>query len=88
MTNYSIYRPSVALRLPVLQVLDGERVTLEERTRAELLSTEEIVKTTHNTHENRRLNMMFICCESRAVALLQLRFKSSLSLSGIILLIK
>ncbi|CAG10553.1 unnamed protein product [Tetraodon nigroviridis] len=41
-TNYSIYRPSVALRLPLLQMLDGERVTLEERTRAELLSIEEI----------------------------------------------
>lgn len=49
-TNYSIYRPSVALHLPLLKLLDGERITLEERTRAELLSTEEIVKkTTHNT---------------------------------------
>lgn len=55
-TNYSIYRPSVALHLPLLQLLDGERVTLEERTRAELLSTEEIVKTTHNNkHENRHV---------------------------------
>lgn len=43
-TNYSIYRPSVALHLPLLKLLDGERITLEERTRAELLSTEEIVK--------------------------------------------
>lgn len=54
-TNYSIYRPSVALRLPLLQMLDGERVTLEERTRAELLSIEEIVKTMHNMHKNRHV---------------------------------
>lgn len=51
MTNYSIYRPSVALHLPLLKLLDGERITLEERTRAELLSTEEIVKKKlHTTH--------------------------------------
>ncbi|XP_030628203.1 leucine-rich repeat-containing protein 9 [Chanos chanos] len=34
------YRPTMVLRLPTLQVLDGITVTLEERTRAELLSTE------------------------------------------------
>lgn len=61
-TNFSIYRPSVALRLPLLQVLDGERITLEERTRAELLSIEEIVKTPHNTHENR--HVWTRCCKS------------------------
>ncbi|XP_060780549.1 leucine-rich repeat-containing protein 9 [Neoarius graeffei] len=37
----SLHRPSVVLRLPQLQVLDGIMVTLEERTRAELLCTED-----------------------------------------------
>ncbi|MCJ8731078.1 hypothetical protein PDJAM_G00191760 [Pangasius djambal] len=37
----SLHRPSVVLRLPQLQVLDGITVTLEERTRAELLCTED-----------------------------------------------
>ncbi|CAL8295818.1 unnamed protein product [Arctogadus glacialis] len=32
----SLHRPTVLLRLPDLQVLDGEPVTVEERTRAEL----------------------------------------------------
>ncbi|XP_053476171.1 leucine-rich repeat-containing protein 9 isoform X2 [Ictalurus furcatus] len=37
----SLHRPSVVLRLPQLQVLDGITVTLEERTRAELLCAED-----------------------------------------------
>ncbi|XP_056914426.1 leucine-rich repeat-containing protein 9 isoform X2 [Takifugu flavidus] len=37
----SLYRPSVLLRLPLLKVLDGERVTLEDRARVELLNVEE-----------------------------------------------
>ncbi|XP_041810349.1 leucine-rich repeat-containing protein 9 [Chelmon rostratus] len=36
----SLHRPAVVLRLSRLQVLDGVMVTLEERTRAELLSTD------------------------------------------------
>ncbi|CAB1335268.1 unnamed protein product [Coregonus sp. 'balchen'] len=36
----SLHRPAVVLRLSRLQVLDGVMVTLEERTRAELLCTE------------------------------------------------
>ncbi|XP_029316164.1 leucine-rich repeat-containing protein 9 [Cottoperca gobio] len=36
----SLHRPAIALRLSQLQVLDGVMVTLEERTRAELLSAE------------------------------------------------
>ncbi|XP_042565653.1 leucine-rich repeat-containing protein 9 [Clupea harengus] len=36
----SLHRPAVVLRLSRLQVLDGLMVTLEERTRAELLSTD------------------------------------------------
>ncbi|XP_041928695.1 leucine-rich repeat-containing protein 9 [Alosa sapidissima] len=36
----SLHRPGVVLRLSRLQVLDGLMVTLEERTRAELLSTD------------------------------------------------
>uniref|UniRef100_UPI003AAD219B leucine-rich repeat-containing protein 9 n=1 Tax=Centroberyx gerrardi TaxID=166262 RepID=UPI003AAD219B len=36
----SLHRPTVVLRLSRLQVLDGVMVTLEERTRAELLCTE------------------------------------------------
>ncbi|XP_070836208.1 leucine-rich repeat-containing protein 9 isoform X2 [Chaetodon trifascialis] len=36
----SLHRPTVVLRLSRLQVLDGVMVTLEERTRAELLSTD------------------------------------------------
>lgn len=38
------------LRLPLLKVLDGERVTLEDRTRVELLNIEETVRTALNTH--------------------------------------
>ncbi|KAM9341102.1 leucine-rich repeat-containing protein 9 [Symphorus nematophorus] len=37
----SLHRPAVVLRLSHLQVLDGVMVTLEERTRAELLSTDQ-----------------------------------------------
>ncbi|KAM9842946.1 leucine-rich repeat-containing protein 9 [Aulostomus maculatus] len=36
----SLHRPTVVLHLPQLQVLDGVTVTLEERTRAELLSAD------------------------------------------------
>ncbi|KAF7710766.1 leucine-rich repeat-containing protein 9 isoform X1 [Silurus meridionalis] len=36
----SLHRPSVVLHLPQLQVLDGIKVTLEERTQAELMCTE------------------------------------------------
>ncbi|XP_019132652.2 leucine-rich repeat-containing protein 9 isoform X2 [Larimichthys crocea] len=36
----SLHRPAVVLRLSRLQVLDGVMVTLEERTRAELLSSD------------------------------------------------
>uniref|UniRef100_UPI0037E8E735 leucine-rich repeat-containing protein 9 n=1 Tax=Semicossyphus pulcher TaxID=241346 RepID=UPI0037E8E735 len=36
----SLHRPAVVLRLSSLQVLDGVMVTLEERTRAELLSAD------------------------------------------------
>ncbi|XP_074547471.1 leucine-rich repeat-containing protein 9 isoform X2 [Halichoeres trimaculatus] len=36
----SLHRPAVVLRLSSLQVLDGVTVTLEERTRAELLSAD------------------------------------------------
>ncbi|XP_051237082.1 leucine-rich repeat-containing protein 9 isoform X1 [Dicentrarchus labrax] len=36
----SLHRPAVVLHLSQLQVLDGVMVTLEERTRAELLSTD------------------------------------------------
>ncbi|KAL7889179.1 hypothetical protein AOLI_G00014370 [Acnodon oligacanthus] len=36
----SLHRPVLVLRLPGLQVLDGITVTLEERTRAELMLTE------------------------------------------------
>lgn len=46
----SLHRPAVVLRLSQLQVLDGEMVTLEERTRAELLSTDPSVRTAHNMH--------------------------------------
>ncbi|KAK2853136.1 hypothetical protein Q7C36_008337 [Tachysurus vachellii] len=37
----SLHRPSVVLNLPQLQVLDGITITMEERTRAELLYTED-----------------------------------------------
>ncbi|KAM6969606.1 leucine-rich repeat-containing protein 9 [Tautogolabrus adspersus] len=37
----SLHRPAVVLRLSSLQVLDGVTVTLEERTRAELLSADQ-----------------------------------------------
>ncbi|XP_058242803.1 leucine-rich repeat-containing protein 9 isoform X2 [Hemibagrus wyckioides] len=37
----SLHRPSVVLRLPQLQVLDGITITVEERTRAELMCTED-----------------------------------------------
>ncbi|KAM3594085.1 uncharacterized protein V6R79_001921 [Siganus canaliculatus] len=36
----ALYRPAVALRLSQLQVLDGVTVTLEEKTRAELLNND------------------------------------------------
>ncbi|XP_038584816.1 leucine-rich repeat-containing protein 9 isoform X3 [Micropterus salmoides] len=38
--RHSLHRPAVVLRLSRLQVLDGVMVTLEERTRAELLSAD------------------------------------------------
>lgn len=44
----SLHRPMVVLRLSQLQVLDGVMVTLEERTRAELLSADPPVRTAHN----------------------------------------
>ncbi|KAK3554466.1 hypothetical protein QTP70_023488 [Hemibagrus guttatus] len=40
-TRRSLHRPSVVLRLPQLQVLDEITITVEERTRAELLCTED-----------------------------------------------
>ncbi|XP_076841776.1 leucine-rich repeat-containing protein 9 isoform X2 [Brachyhypopomus gauderio] len=40
MARRSLHRPAVVVRLPRLQVLDGITVTLEERTRAELLYNE------------------------------------------------
>lgn len=46
----SLHRPAVVLRLSRLHVLDGVMVTLEERTRAELLSTDPSVRTAHNTY--------------------------------------
>lgn len=41
----SVHRPAVVLRLPQLQVLDGVDITLEERTRVELLNADSSVRT-------------------------------------------
>lgn len=46
----SLHRQAVVLRLTQLQVLDGVMVTLEERTRAELLNAESPVSSPHSTH--------------------------------------
>lgn len=46
----SLHRPAVVLRLSRLQVLDGVMVTLEERTRAELLSSDPSVRPAHSMH--------------------------------------
>ncbi|KAM9708384.1 leucine-rich repeat-containing protein 9 [Menidia menidia] len=43
----SLHRPAVVLRLSQLQVLDGVMVTLEERTRAELLSSDQSQSSQH-----------------------------------------
>lgn len=43
----SHHRPVVVLSLPHLQVLDGVMVTLEERTSAELLGVETLVRPAH-----------------------------------------
>lgn len=48
----SLHRAAVVLQLSHLQVLDGVMVTLEERTRAELLSTDPSVRNAHNMHAN------------------------------------
>lgn len=46
----SLHRQAVVLRLSQLQVLDGVMVTLEERTRAELLTADPSVRAAHNMH--------------------------------------
>lgn len=43
----SLHRPAVVLHLSTLQVLDGMTVTLEERTRAEILNNEAQVAHTY-----------------------------------------
>lgn len=47
MARNSLHRSAVVLRLSSLQVLDGVTVTLEERTRAELLSADPSVRFGH-----------------------------------------
>ncbi|XP_042074127.1 leucine-rich repeat-containing protein 9 isoform X2 [Haplochromis burtoni] len=46
----SVHRPAVVLRLPQLQVLDGVDITLEERTRVELLNADSSVRTPYSHH--------------------------------------
>ncbi|XP_028821542.1 leucine-rich repeat-containing protein 9-like isoform X2 [Denticeps clupeoides] len=48
-----LYRPTVVLHLTQLRVLDGLMITLEERTRAELLNTETQANTSAEEHYHR-----------------------------------
>lgn len=50
MARNSHHRPAVVLRLSQLQVLDGVDITLEERTRVELINADPLVRTLHIMH--------------------------------------
>lgn len=54
----SLHRPAIVLRLSQLQVLDGVMVTLEEKTRAELLNAEPTVR--HTQHESPLRHILYI----------------------------
>lgn len=56
----SHYRPALVLCLSQLQVLDGVMVTLEERTRAELHSIDQPVRTAHNMHTQTHTSHTYI----------------------------